>query len=516
MLLLCVVAVASMSSPALAAVESPVVITETGQLRGTSKEGVNVFLGIPYAAAPVGPLRWRAPAPATSWDGVRNAIGFSASCPQALDISTQLAPIGPTSEDCLYLNVWAPAGLHANETVPVMLWVHGGGFIAGSASQAVYDGTAYAKRHVVLVTINYRIGRLGFFAHPALQAEGSGEFSGNFGLLDVLAALRWVQRNIAAFGGDRANVTLFGESAGAIATNALLTSPAANGLVHKAIVQSGAFLDPTRPMRGESAGGPSSAEHAGTEFAKRMGIPGNDSAAAAALRALPVERVAPSAPQMTEILEILHAAGPMIDGKLIPSDIALAFAAGRHARVPYLIGSTSLESRIWYFADDGAVQTIPIAPVDPGRLLAGAGEDGVGVGSLYLADRMHDAGADIYVFRFSAVPTPLRGIVDGAPHGTDVPYTFDTLASLRNVGGRMTRDDHRLAETIVEYWTVFARTGGTKVAGMPEWPRYSPSGRMVLELASEGPVSRTSAVPQPFVRSFEAAVQARRQTSVVH
>jgi para-nitrobenzyl esterase len=525
---------------ALSATSSTLVTTESGQLRGTSRDGVSVYLGIPYAAPPVGQLRWRAPASVATWDGVRNATEYSASCPQALGTSTQLTPVGSTSEDCLYLNLWVPARLPAGSKAPVMVWVHGGGFIAGSGSEAIFDGTAYAKRGVVLVTINYRLGRLGFFSHPALTGEDPDGYLGNYGLLDVLVALKWVQRNIAAFGGDPGNVTLFGESAGGIITNALLTSPATEGLIHKAIVQSGAFLNPTRRMRGEAAGAPQSAEHAGKEFATRAGITADDAAAAAALRDLPVERVAPSAPQVPEIMEILGTAGPMIDGKLLRADIASAFARREHAKVPYLIGSTTLETHVWSFADDGSVQTIPITALDPQKLLASLGaqresvlkvyrtqvgdnigwlaaaiatDTGVGAGSLYLAQRMREAGPDAYVYRFSAVPKPLRGVIAGAPHGTDVPYTFDTLARLRNIGGRIPQDDHRIAVAILNYWTAFARTGQPKVAGQPEWPVYSASQRSVLEFTNDGPVKQTSGIPELFVRRFEEEVHTRTTTS---
>lgn len=239
--------------------QAPRVAVETGVVQGERTGGVDVFRGVPYAAAPVGELRWRAPAPAPSWSGVRAAVEFAPACPQPP--APLFGDVGETSEDCLYLNIWRPAGVRAGDRLPVMVWLHGGAFVIGSGSLPIYDGAALVGERLIVVSFNYRLGRLGFLAHPALSAERNG-LSGNYGLLDQIAALEWVQRNIAAFGGDPQNVTAFGESAGGLSILALMTSLRAQGLFAKAIVQSGAGLAVFAPLRGA----PLSAENAGAAW----------------------------------------------------------------------------------------------------------------------------------------------------------------------------------------------------------------------------------------------------------
>ncbi|WP_032986273.1 carboxylesterase/lipase family protein, partial [Cronobacter malonaticus] len=268
--------------------ESPTVTTTHGDVRGLTENDIAVWRGIPYAAPPVGERRWRAPQPLTAWQGVRDATAFSAASWQNAGFCRELAggDPGAFSEDCLYLNVWAPA---TRETpLPVMVWLHGGGFTLGAGSLPPYDGQALARRGVVLVTINYRLGHLGFFAHPALEGEDPAGPVYNFALLDQIAALRWVQDNIAAFGGDRDNVTLFGESAGARSVLSLMASPLAKGLFHKAIVQSGYTL-PDIPRRKALLNGAALTRHLGL-----------DNPTAADLRALPADTFWPlTAPYVT-------------------------------------------------------------------------------------------------------------------------------------------------------------------------------------------------------------------------
>jgi len=482
------------------------VTVDTGALQGTTEAGIGVFRGIPYAAPPVGELRWRPPQPAAKWEGVRKADAFGPACPQIPDSPTYLGgPIGKTGEDCLYLNIWAPGGAGPTK-LPVMVWIHGGGFFSGAGSERVYDGTEFARRGVVLVTLNYRLGRLGFFAHPALSGAASGELRGNYGFMDVIAALQWVRRNVAAFGGDPGNVTIFGESAGGMTAQALMASPLATGLFHKAIVESGAFY---QPMHGLA-----DAESLGAAFGKRFGIEGDSAAAAAALRALPVDRIVPTAPSMDEIRAIM-AGGPMADGKLLPRGYFEAFARGEQARIPLIIGSNSLESVVWMFGTGQAVGTVPILPASPDALLAGFGADKdkildayrarfetdaaglgaalasdliVGAGTRYQASRQAGSGAPTYLYRFSATPAPLKGVVAGAPHGTELFYVFGALDKIRSGKGQPSEQDRKLSAAMLDYWTAFARTGNPDHDGLPHWPRYEDGTKLSLDFTDGGPV----------------------------
>jgi para-nitrobenzyl esterase len=264
-------------STALAA--SDEVKIETGRLKGVARDGVVGFKGIPFAAAPVGDLRWRAPTPAKAWTGVRPAAEYGADCAQK-PFPGDAAPLGVTpAEDCLYANVWVPEG-SAGKKLPVMVWFYGGGFVNGGSSPAVYDGSQFAKRGVVFVSFNYRLGRFGFFAHPALTKENPKGPLGNYAFLDQIAALEWVKRNIKAFGGDAGNVTIFGESAGGGSVLTMMTSPMAKGLFHKAIIESGGgrtmLMGPRYLDRASPAGTPSG-ESVGMKFAKSVGIEGEDS-----------------------------------------------------------------------------------------------------------------------------------------------------------------------------------------------------------------------------------------------
>jgi para-nitrobenzyl esterase len=507
--------------------------TSSGQLAGTADRGALVFRGIPYAAPPVGELRWRPPQPPASWSGLRDATAFGPACPQTPNSPVMMVgPVGASSEDCLTLNVWMPANAAPGAKLPVMVWIHGGGFFTGSGSERQFDGEPYVARGIVFVAINYRLGRLGFFAHPALDAEHPDELHGNYGLMDQIAALKWVKANIAGFGGDPGNVTVFGESAGGISILALMATPLAQGLFEKAIVESGAFPGPMREIAEDQPGRPSS-EAMGKAFAEAHGINGPE--AAAALRALPVEAIAPSKPAgMEEIGKIQATSAPMIDGKMFAENVFSTFASDRQTKIPLLIGSNSLEALVWLFQPDGKVGTVPILPAGPAVLdRLGPDKDRivaaysprfggdmakivpalvsdmlVGAGTRFIAGR--SAGVQpTYLYRFETVPAPLREVTAGAPHGAEIPYVFGVLYSLRNVGPRTTDADRALSATVIDYWTSFARTGNPNGNGRPNWPALAAGDEgLMLRFTDAGPVAG-SALPNSVSPLFQQSLAAQ-------
>ena len=333
LILLAIGLVFAFSGSALTANDT--VRVEGGLISGSVDDGVRSYKGIPFAAPPVGELRWKAPQPVAAWEGVRECNDFGPDCPQAPYPQSSLYYSAPRkqSEDCLYLNVWTAA--KAAEKRPVMVWIHGGALTRGSGATRAYDGTALAKKGVVLVTINYRLGPLGYLAHPELTAESPNRSSGNYGALDQIAALKWVQKNIAAFGGDPGRVTIFGESAGSWSVNALVASPLARGLFHRAIGQSGGSFGPMTYLKEDREGRPS-AEKIGEAFAKAAGA---DSIKA--LRAQPAEK----------IVEVFNSdpegrkfrTQPNVDGWALPDEIRNIFAQGKQNEVPVIVGSNANE-----------------------------------------------------------------------------------------------------------------------------------------------------------------------------
>ena len=306
---------------------------DQGILNGDTEDDVQVFKDIPFVAAPIGDLRWRAPQPGPSWTGARDATEFGPICPQNQRVS-QFIPKLPQSEDCLSLNVWSPNTTSAAK-LPVMVWIYGGAFVTGGSAIPFYDGTDLAKRGVVIVSFNYRLGELGFFAHPALASEHTAdEATGNFGLLDQIAALKWVQKNIAAFGGDPDNVTIFGESAGGMSVNDLIASPMARGLFAKAISESGLGLNEIPSLE--------KAQQASTDWGTAMGVTGTDAAALAKLRAIKVDDIL----KHRATVQTEGGIAPFIDGKVITGQVSVAFAKGDIAKVPYIAGSNSNEASL--------------------------------------------------------------------------------------------------------------------------------------------------------------------------
>ena len=322
---------------------APTVQTASGMVRGVTDGAISSFKGIPYAAAPTGANRWRPPQPVTPWKDVRDATKDCADCPQRSWPGSK----ANISEDCLFLNVWAPATATKKSKLPVMVWIHGGGFTGGSGSGPGSAGDAFAKQGVILTTINYRLGRLGHFAHPALSKEHPDEFKGSYAYMDQIAALKWVKENIAAFGGDPNNVTIFGFSAGGVSVHSLLTIPAAKGLFHKLISESGGGRDGVltgRPIRQENADPlyAVSAETIGINFARKHKIESTDAAGLAKLRSLPVDKIVDGGQESDSSGNRIYA-GPILDGKLVVETAESAYKAGRQARVPIIIGNCSGE-----------------------------------------------------------------------------------------------------------------------------------------------------------------------------
>ena len=464
-----------------------------GTLSGTTEGGIHAFKGIPYAAPPVGDLRWRAPQPPAAWTGERDATRVGAVCVQAPANGDPGVGPFPASEDCLTLNVWSPTGQRG--PLPVMVWIHGGGYNNGSGTAALYDGANLSRRGVVMVTINYRLGRLGFFDHPALAAQRSAEEpAGNYGVMDQIAALEWVRDNISAFGGDPSRVTVFGESAGGAAVLQLMTAPSGRGLFHRAVVQSGLGRQRSALLAQDRPGRPS-AQSLGVVFARSAGL-GTD-ATAEALRALPAERLLAPMPAF-------YSDNLIVDGKVVPEDVVEAFAQRRQAPVPLMIGTNSAE--FWWIkpSDAGAYGRTDDAMTDAeyeALLAAYGGQDGYDahvVSDLIFNEparhlsRLHArAGHPTWLYRFDVVPDSNPEPSGGATHASERPYVFDTL---HTVGRPLGERDARASAAMADYWTTFAKTGDPNGGDHPVWPEFGAAPDRLMEFTNDGPVAR----PMPF------------------
>ena len=471
------------------AAQADVVHIAQGELAGVTANGVESFKGIPFAAPPVGELRWRPPGPPANWTGVRKADTFGSICMQS---SRGFFAGAPMSEDCLTLNVWRPAGAKPGDKLPVMVWIYGGAFIQGAASTPFYDGRHFARDGVILVTANYRLGRFGFFAHPAL--DGKAAPFGNYGLMDQIVALRWVKANIDRFGGDPANVTLFGESAGAISVNYLMASPAAKGLFDKAIAESGFGRSEPRPLTGER-----SAEAVGVAFAEAHGIKGGDAAAAAALRALPADVL--NAP--VSGLGDPSIPGPLLDGRIITQGLAEAFAKGDEAHVPYMEGGNSYEASLFpqvadnpapviaRFGDPANVTALYGGPPAPELARQLTTDSLITEPDRFLARQMARQGLPVYVYHFSYVPAEARPTSYGAAHGSEITYAFDNLLDRPISFGQRTIPaatdaDRQVAHAMHAYWVAFAKTSDPDSAGGPAWPRFATGHEQLIEFGADG------------------------------
>ncbi len=452
-LFLTVVAVA-LASPLAATAQNagPIVATDRGQVRGSIDDGVASWKGIPFAAPPLGAFRWRAPQPVSAWQGVREATTYSHDCMQ-VPFPSDAAPLGTTpAEDCLYANVWKPATAAAGARLPVIVWIYGGGFVNGGASPPTYSGANMAKQGVMFVSFNYRVGRFGTFALPQLTKQNAdGGRIGNYGVMDQIAALEWVKRNIARFGGDPANVTIIGESAGGMSVHMLNTSPLARGLFAKAFVMSGGNGQSDKKTLAD-------VEQIGENFARSQKIDPAAPDALAKLRAL-------SAEQVTDGLSMMQMfqpkagpptnTGPFVDGMVVVN-LGDAYAADRFARVPAVIGATD--------ADMGGKS---------GFMIAGARE-----ASAAIADK----GVPVWEYRFSYVADSVGK--PGAQHATDIPFFFDTTKI--KYGAGTTAKDIEVGKTISRYIVNFAKTGNPNGGGLPNWPGYTRGGDQLMEFGADG------------------------------
>ena len=454
--------VCALCAVALSAADQPTVRTRSGSLAGARGRdaSVAVFRGIPYAAPPTGERRFAPPAPAASWSGVRDATMFGASCPQ--NVVTERKPWtsefmahGAVSEDCLFLNVWTPT-LGARQTLPVYVFLHGGGFNEGSGSIGVYDGEGLARKGLVVVTVNYRLGALGFLAHPELTRESPHHASGNYGLLDQLAALQWVHDNIGAFGGDPARVTLAGQSAGAMSVISLVASPLAKGLFRRAIVESGLLA----PVGAEPL---ADAEKDGMAFATIKGA-----ASLAALRAMPVAQVGARPAPPTAGGGPPPAAlafRPIVDGYVLRDTIDAVLAKGAQNDVPILIG---------FNADEGGAT--PQGDAAANQKARAEQRSNV---TQWVSAFGKTAHSKTFVYMWNhALPGPDASRY-GAFHTSEVPYAMDTLY----MSDRPFTDvDRRVADRVSSYWANFAKTGDPNGAGLPRWPVFTSAAPTVFEL----------------------------------
>lgn len=462
---------------------SHVVATDGGQVRGSADREVAAFRGLPYARAPLGELRWRAPQPPQSWSGVRDATQFGAACPQpARGGRPDGAAISVQSEDCLFINVWTR---DVRGAAPVMVWLHGGAHRFGASSLPLYDGTALARQGVVLVSFNYRLGLLGYFAHPALSAGvGENEAFGNFGLLDQLAALAWVQRNIAAFGGDRNNVTVFGESAGGVSILHLLSAPhVAKGLFAKAIVQSGGGWQRSLTLREK--------EQQGVDALASVGVARN--ATSSQLRALDVARLN----EAIATVPLLNF-GSFIDGRVVKAAPATAFRDGTALDVPLIIGWNSGEASLLdargtestallrRFSAEELARVREVygkeAASDEALVRALFTDASFAAPARWLAARAH-TGAHAWLYHFDYTferrPRP-----NGARHGGEIPYVFSTLEAIPAARALVTERDREIARLLSSCWVAFAKAGRPACSGGPSWPQYSPDSDALLLFAA--------------------------------
>lgn len=479
-----------LSAPAARAGDRLVVATDLGKVKGTliSDGQVRAFLGIPYAAPPVGPLRWKSPQPAAKWSGVRPATSYGQHCMQPKLYADMIFRDPGQSEDCLTLNVWTPAQ-NKNERLPVMVWIYGGGFVTGGTSEPRQDGEHLAHKGVVVVSMNYRLGVFGFLALPGLAAESAQQAAGNYGLMDQVAALHWVRRNIAAFGGDPGQVIIFGESAGSISVSAQMASPLSRGLFVRAIGESGGALTgprlrfPALPV----------SEKRGEEFAQSAFKSSNVSFLRS-VSAGNLLKAATAAPHGDAVF------WPNVDGDFMPESVPAIYAEGKQAHVPLLAGWNKDEgtqdvldqsekptpetlrelARKRFGPRAGEFLRVYSASNDAQALRVAedfAGDAFIAYSTWeWLEAQVRTGDAPVYRYRFDlgSPGDPNHPAAIGAFHSDDIEYVFGTLDSRQ--GAKWRPEDYKLSELMQNYWTNFAKTGNPNGAGLPQWPTYNEAG----------------------------------------
>ena len=484
--------------PGSFAADGPVVTVTGGQVRGQAlKDGGAVFRGIPYAQPPLADLRWRKPAPVKPWTGVRDAVKFGGTCAQ----NPMWGMPKVVNEDCLYINVWTPA-LPPAPLKPVMVWIHGGGNVAGSGNE---NGESLMRHGVVLVSFNYRLAVFGFFAHPALAAETPDHSAGNYGLMDQIAALKWVQENIKKFGGDPTNVTIFGESAGAIDSNLLMTSPLAKGLFKRVICESGTIL--------LEHGGVSliAEEQFGVKLAEAAKLPSGDGALKA-LRSASVEQLLEAFAKVVGPEGVPPDLGVNVDGYVLPKPPAEVFSAGRQIPAALIVGinareffgppkAADVKNAIEAKYGNLAAQALPLYGIStsadgavtqaaPSPLYGDAGAQWMTditfrCPAVVIADWNSRSGHPTYQYQFN------RGIPGhpeiGAVHASEVPYVFGTLDQQRPMRPNYEDADQAISKAMQDYWTNFAKTGDPNSSWLPAWPQYQTDTKKYLEFTDNGP-----------------------------
>ena len=485
------------TSVAVWAASAPQVKTRSGKVEGKADGQIHAFLGIPYAAPPVGDLRWKAPAPAAKWSGVRKATEFGAHCMQGKVFGDMVFHDPGGSEDCLTLNVWVPAK-HPAAKLPVMVWIYGGGFVAGTTSEGRQNGSHLAEQGVIVVSMNYRLGVFGFLVHPELAKESGHNSAGNYGLLDQLAALKWVHENIAAFGGDPANVTIFGESAGSFSVCAQMASPLAKGLFQKAIGESGGAFSRSglnfEPLSVR-------VEKDQKLVTEKLGV-----SKLTELRALPAQKLldAFSPPQSPGFNF-----GPDVDGYFLPEPVPAIFAAGKQNDVPLLAGwnhdegsfeiafapqkptAESMKATAQKDFGDKAAEFLRLYPTDDQHVLRSAedyaGDRFIAVSTWKWIEAQSKTGTQpIYRYRFDMAITPTDPNAPrmGAYHSSEIEFVFGQLDSKTDAIWRP--EDRQLSEVMQKYWANFARSGDPNGPGLPNWPAYtSGAGWPVMFLSAE-------------------------------
>ncbi|MEO6732136.1 MAG: carboxylesterase family protein [Ferruginibacter sp.] len=483
----------SVVAPKFLMAQQPAAVkVENGILQGTYGNGLTVYKGIPFATPPVGNLRWKAPQPAAKWEGIRMADKFGPGSMQGIN------PPSGKSEDCLYLNVWSPAK-STKEKVPVLVWIYGGGFAVGYTSDPMYNGENLAKKGVILVSIAYRVGQLGFLAHPELSKESPNHVSGNYGLLDMIAGLDWIKKNIAAFGGDPNKVTIFGESAGGIAVSMLCASPLAKGLFQGAISESGGSFGPTRrtTFPGENMKTLQQAEAEGQAFVQKAGV-----TSIAELRKIPADKV-PSGFGMT-------GGWPIVDGYVIPDDQHNLYEAGKYNDVPILVGYNSdegasfsppktpedyiagVQKRYGKFADN-LIKAYPAGTNTVPKTARDLTRDAAFGWQTWAWATLHAKTGKSKVFYYyfdqhSDYPDTSKRFGYGSSHGQEVAYVFQHLDVAKP---EITSTDIAIADAISTYWTNFAKYGHPNSNGVPAWPAFSNAKPTVMYFAKTphtGPV----------------------------